>query len=404
MTEEEKMEIYGVTQFPHDDLSHLVAGVPPDKDFSSAKPTNQVHANTFSSYLELFMRGLTEEDMAFLRERGDRVAPFLMPPRGKKNYTEVWAEEDGSISVDNPQNGRDKLPPNQPRGNIDQVDDDNLETDQVSAGPLLNRLLSAMRPEYRASINEEKKETNNLMNGIGEPSMNGFMNGDLDSFNLPDIDNANDQPPATYMPDFSAQSWRIPAAKLDYAQIDERLKIELRHVGFLPPDTEPDYDAHYDDDVAERLRFLQAELKKQSIINGARKARVLQLAQERMAHQEYSTILDDLDTQVQQAYLKRNRTLGKGKKNTKRPGGAGGGSHYPAGAGPGSASSGVTKPGIGDAARTLMERRKKWIDTIKPVFSEDATRVRTEGESIFEGSQYDALVVNERERWDEEIE
>ena len=69
MTDEEKKEIYGVFRFPHEDLSHLIAGVPPDKDFSNAKPTNQVHANTFASYLEPWFRPLTDEDLAFLKER-----------------------------------------------------------------------------------------------------------------------------------------------------------------------------------------------------------------------------------------------------------------------------------------------------------------------------------------------
>ena len=46
-----------------------MAGIPPDKDFSNAKPTNQVSANTFLAYIEPFVRPLTEEDMAFLKEK-----------------------------------------------------------------------------------------------------------------------------------------------------------------------------------------------------------------------------------------------------------------------------------------------------------------------------------------------
>lgn len=69
MTDEEKNEIYCVTSFPKNDLSHLSAGIPPDKDFSNAKPTNQVNANTFAAYLEPYLRPINEEDMAFLRER-----------------------------------------------------------------------------------------------------------------------------------------------------------------------------------------------------------------------------------------------------------------------------------------------------------------------------------------------
>ena len=69
MTDEEKKEIYSVTAFPTKDLSDQIAGTPPDKDFSNAKPTNQVAANTFLSYVEPYVRPLTEEDIAFLRER-----------------------------------------------------------------------------------------------------------------------------------------------------------------------------------------------------------------------------------------------------------------------------------------------------------------------------------------------
>lgn len=38
--------------------------------------------------------------------------------------------------------------------------------------------------------------------------------------------------------------------------------------------------------------------------------------------------------------------------------------------------------GIGEAAKTLMERRKKWMDAIKPVFDQDLTGLPKE--SIFE--------------------
>ena len=69
MTEEEKKKIYCVNSFPKSDLSHLIAGTLPDKDFSNAKPTNQVNANTFAAYIEPYVRPLTEEDMAWLKER-----------------------------------------------------------------------------------------------------------------------------------------------------------------------------------------------------------------------------------------------------------------------------------------------------------------------------------------------
>ena len=75
MTDEEKKEIYCVASFPKDDLSDLIAGTPPNKDFSNAvKPNNQVQAHTFASYLDGYLRPLKEEDIGFLNER---VSPSL---------------------------------------------------------------------------------------------------------------------------------------------------------------------------------------------------------------------------------------------------------------------------------------------------------------------------------------
>jgi hypothetical protein len=108
MTEDEIREIYSVATYPKSDLADLIAGDPPDKDFSSAKPTNQINFSTFSSYIEPFFRPFTEEDLAFLRERGDRVTPFVMPKRGKKHYSEIWAEEDGAMAIDSSPSTRDK--------------------------------------------------------------------------------------------------------------------------------------------------------------------------------------------------------------------------------------------------------------------------------------------------------
>jgi transcriptional adapter 3 len=401
MDDDTKREIYSVAYFPESNLEDLIPGTPPDKDFSNAKPTNQVQANTFATYLEPYFRAYTEEDSAFLRERGDRTTPFVIPRRGKKHYSEVWSEEDGAMSLDNPLHGRDKLPANQARGSIDAMDDATAETDQISAGPILSRLLATLRPEHRAPPSEERPTTNGLTNG--EANINGEANGELGDAVQPSGDAAAPVPSATYMTESSSESWKKAShPKLDYSQVDERIKQELRHIGFLPPDPDPDFDAHYDDEIAVRLRALQAELKQQSIINGARKAKLQDLVKERMAHQEYTTILEDLDSQVQTAYLKRTRTMGKSKKN-KRPGGAGGGSHFV-----GSAT-GMARPGIGDMTKTVMERRKKWIEGVGPVFDDERSTVKVPrasnlGSSIFKPEDMAELIKREKESWDEDAE
>ncbi|KAI5917080.1 histone acetyltransferases subunit 3-domain-containing protein [Camillea tinctor] len=398
MSVDELKKIYSVAVFPKTDLADQIAGDPPDKDFSSAKPSNQISFSTFSTYIEPYFRPFAEEDLTFLRERGDRVTPFVMPKRGKKHYREIWDEEDGTMADSTPQ-GRDKLAPNQARGNIDNMDDDVAETDKLSVGPILSRLLAAMRPEARVQPTEDKPMTNGV-NGDAEPKeeVNGEPTGG------PPGEESKSMPPATFMTESSSEAWKKAThPKLDYSQVDERIKQELRHIGFLPQEGfEGDYEGHFDDEVAGRLRYLQERLRQQMLINGARKARLTELVKERMAYQEYQTILEDLDTQVQGAYLKRTRTMGKSKKS-KRPGGAGGGSHPAGGAG-----AGMARPGIGDVTKTLMERRRRWIDNIGTVFDDESLgkvpRVSNPDSTIFKPDIMQDLMKKERQAWDEEVE
>lgn len=393
MSEDEIKQIYSVANYPHDDLHDLIPGTPPDRDFSNAKPMNQVQATTFATYAEQYLRPYTEEDLAFLRDRGDRTNDFVIPRRGKKHYTEVWAEEDG-LAGDQPRQNRDKLPLNQPRGSIDEMDEAVAETDEISVGPVLERLLTLLRPEHRAP----PSDINGATNGFA-----GDSNADLDSslgLEPMVIDPpAAPLPAATNMPESSTENWKkANHPKLDHSQVDERLKQELRYLGFMPEGTDPEYDGSYDDEVAARMRFLQARLREATIRNGARKAIIMERVKERMAHQEYSTILEDLDSQVQTSFSKRTRTMGK-KTKAKRPGGAGGGSHL--------AAQGMARPGIGDATRMLMDKRKKWIENIGPVFEGETRRVprvTEEGSSIFPPEVLGEYMKRERESWEEEGE
>lgn len=395
MTDDEKKEIFSVARFPKSDLAHMMAGIAPDKDFSNAKPSNQVSANTFQAYIEPYVRPLMEEDIAWLRERGDRVSPFINPRRGKRSYRQVWAEEDG-VSYDQSQDEKDQLPLNQGRGSVENLTDEKLETNEVSIGPLLSRLCSLLRYEHRTLPEDTANSTNGdsaAPNGLG-----GGEAMDLDQPNgEPDTTKPENKPlpPATAFRDANPNEFKTSVAKLDHAQLDERAKAELRYIGFLGPDDNPDYDAHYDDEVSERLRLLQSELKKQIVTNNARKARILKIAQEHMALLEFTTIQDDLDTQVQQAYLKRTRTMGKSKKGAQakhRPGGAGGGSHV----------AGVSRPAVGDQAKTVMDRRKRWNDAFLPIFEDIKTTIPSEGETIFDPATMAEYEKAELENWDEE--
>ncbi|KAF2139968.1 uncharacterized protein K452DRAFT_299937 [Aplosporella prunicola CBS 121167] len=368
-----KKEILGVAVYPQDDLHDLTPGTPPDKDYSNPKPQTQINATVFANYAEPYIRPLTEEDLSFLKERGDRVTPFQMPRRGPRYYKEIWADEDGAMAID--QNA-DKLPPNEPRGSMDVMNDEVGETEAVSAGPVVSRLLATLRAEGRSQSTNEANGTEMEIDGeAGESSSNA------------------PQPAATFMPESNLPNWKnAPATKLDYASMDERAMQELVHIGFLSADDKPDYDGHFDDEVAARLRYLQDELRRQSIVNGARKSRLLELAQARMAQQEFSAIEDDLNNQLNAAYLKRNRNLGKGKKNNKRPGGAGGGSHVVQ-------AGGVSSRGLGEEIRALMEKKERWTHIIGPVV--DFGKAGIPKESVFDEDAMKKFIEKEQEGWTE---
>ena len=284
-----------------------------------------------------------------------------------------------------------RLPLNQPRGSVDAVNDDNLSSDQVSAGPIASRLLSLLKFEHRSPPTENGNANNEFTDGNDAMDLDGLMNGnDLSEKPLPPASSVSEQAAS-----------KSSAQKLDYVQSDERIKAELRHLGLLGQDESPDYDAHHDDDISERLRLLQNELRRVMIVNGARKARLLDLAKERLAYQEYSTIHEDLDSQVQQAYLKRTRTLGKTKKggpgaNKPRPG-----SHVASAVG---AGFGGVKRDIGDSARMLMDRRKRWESCIGPVFKDMKRSVPGKDTTLFDPKVMEAYEKAEVEALEEEAD
>ena len=331
-----------------------------------------------------------------------------MPRKGPRHYREIWAEEDGAMMLDNINGNDEQLPLHEARGSVEQINDETAELDTISTGPVLARLLSTLRPEGRPPPNENITNGDTMVNGVA----NGDMEIDNQNENQPFLQQQQNQvlqqanqeplPPATRMPEANQPGWKVPATtSTDYASLEERLVTELRHIGFLSEEDSPDYVGAYDDEVAARLRYLQAELRRVSIVNGARKARLLELAEVRMAMQEYATIADDLDSQLNAAYLKRSRNLGKGKKQVRRPGGpAGSAAGSGAGGGPGSAlAPGTTRPSVGEPIRNLMDRRRQWNSIVGPVV--DGGMARVPDETVFSEDIMARLIAKEQDNWNE---
>ncbi|KAI5209412.1 hypothetical protein E4T39_00839 [Aureobasidium subglaciale] len=382
MSDDEKKAIFCVARFPHDDLHDLTPGTPPDMDFSSAKPASQINFSTFQAYVEPYIRPLTEEDVAFLKERGDRVTPYLIPPRGLMPYTEVWAKEDGVSHHD----FNLRLPSNEPRGNIEDMNDDVAETAQVSAGPLISRLMSGFRHDPHVTKDDQSSGNADISMTNGEGTA-GTQENEQNQSTEEASDAVASFKPATHFPD---QHKIPPNVGRDFAPLEQRTLQELRYCGFVTPEATPDYDSQYDDEVAARLRYLQSELQRVSRENTSRKARVLELTEERMAMQEYSTIADDLDSQINTAYLKRNRTMSKPKKgaNKGRPGGTGGVA--------------ISRNLVSEGVKMLMDRRKEWRELIGPVV--DFGQQRIPKETVFDKENMERLETVEADAGEEEIE
>ncbi|OUM53819.1 hypothetical protein BVG19_g3140 [[Candida] boidinii] len=121
-----------------------------------------------------------------------------------------------------------------------------------------------------------------------------------------------------------------------------------------------------DDEISSDLRSLQKELKEVTLKNMKRKKMLLPLVEEQMAWQEYISILEDLDKQVEQSY--RRRISVTPKKSKKK--GSSGGSHH---SGSGGSSSGhhdlLTHQAVANSGfRALLDKREKWIEKIGPLF------------------------------------
>lgn len=360
-----------VASFPRSDLCHLTAGSPPDRDFVQSKPTNQVQATTFATHTEGYLRPFTEEDEAWLRERGDRVGIYAMPKLGEKHYTQIWAEEDG---VDAPEGSARKSAP-EPHGSMDDMNDAIAETGELSAGPVMNRFMGLFRNENRtlddstSNVAEEDGGENDDLAAILEGST-AKSGGSRAPF-----------PPATRLAEPPTEPGKkYIVLKQSAEEKQKRLIEELTYAGFLDENTVPNYAAPEDDEVSVKIRELQAQLKVVSAKNNARKSIIKERLTEQMAYQEYTHISDDLDNQVTSQYQKRTRTMGK--KNKKRSGGAGGGANAAGGG-----MAGVAKPGLEGATKTAMDRRKKWKEQVGPVFDDPklgkVPRAADESSSIF---------------------
>jgi transcriptional adapter 3 len=341
---------YGVASYPSTDLKDKLPGSIPDQDFSKSKPSNQVQFATFQTFFENFYRNFADDDIKYLKSKFNlpdslandpsydpNITPYLIPDLGAL-YSDVWNEEEGAGSYSPPVT-RITLESVEPKRSSNELTDDSLETESVSCGPLVSRLLSAI-------LKDEK----------------------IDSKGDDDDDTRRS---ATSLPD--QQGWKVTNVNADYSSLEERLKRELKYIGiFMNLDSDaskdedgddqgPDWLKTEDDEVSTELRTLQNELRQVSKRNNKRKRILIPLIEQQLAWQEYNSILDDLEKQVDQAYLKRIRV----PKNKKRKTGI---VSVPPSVLTQLQQQAAQQAAANSAVKSLLEKRMRWIEKIGPLF------------------------------------
>lgn len=374
---------YGVASYPESDLQDLLPGKIPDIDFSKNKPpNNQVQFTTFQSYVESYFRPFSNQDLELLQEKNiippgftkeydPTVNPFIIPKLGPL-YSDVWAEEDATLGskLNSPVSHPQSIESYKPKGSIDEVTDEVLYTEDVSVGPLSSRLLSAILStnEVNTKPDDEEPREINLDTDENIESNGGDM---LDG----EADPENDYRVTTDTPDFNS--------------LEERLKRELKYIGIFMNLPNADEDRakiqkagriirkgniidnddwiinREDDEICAEIRELQKELKVSVKKNRENRKKLIPLVEEQIAYQEYCTILEDLDKQVDQAYMKRLKAKNK-KKKTEAP--------------PTTSQQEAFNTGL----RALLEKRTRWIENIGVLFKPAEIMKRMPLESILD--------------------
>ncbi|ODV97888.1 hypothetical protein PACTADRAFT_28837, partial [Pachysolen tannophilus NRRL Y-2460] len=415
---------YAVASYPTRDLKDLLPGEIPDVDFSKSKPPNQVQFTTFQSYIEPFFKLYSEEDIKFLKEKyiipssfsknyDPQLHPFLIPKLGPF-YGDIWNEEDQSSGLKGGASSVNSIKSMvYPKGSSEKLTDDLLETEDISCGPLVSRLLSALVKDEvdnddennNTSTNNNNTNNNNNNNsnnnGTATKKEDGDKNGDdadeddeYDDDNDGD-DNANSQALRKLLSSTTLeqqQGWKATAVKADYAQLDQRLRRELKYIGVYAnvqqslKNNSDEFQEDWifgkeDDEICAEIRALQRELTMVTRRNNKRKKTLIPLVEEQIAWQEYISILEDLDKQIDQAYLKRIRVPKKSKKR---------------GAGVSHSTNNLTPSALAvqqaqqahqaaanSGLRSLLDKRSRWINKIGPLFKQNELMRRIPNESIF---------------------
>lgn len=267
-----------------------------------------------------------------------------------------------------------------PKKSGNDISDGVLDNEEVSCGPLVSRLLSAILKDDDIIAPKEELPTN--------PTLDSSV-----STPVSELEHVTPSSSSSYGI-FKQHGAIANNSNIDYVSFEERLKRELKYVGIymnLPREEgktreDPDWlTGREDDEISAELRELQSTLRQVTTKNTKRKAMLLPLLERMLAWQEYCTILDNLDKQVDQAYIKRIRAPKNKKKRQYTPG--------PDSLATGSTSQAAIQAAHQQAAnsslKSLLDKRQRWISKIGPLFDKPEVMKRIPRDSVFKDIDQD---------------
>ncbi|KAG8982855.1 Transcriptional regulator, partial [Tulasnella sp. 427] len=336
------------------------------EDFSDRKaPPNQTPIHTFWKEVESWMKPVGEEDVAWLEFDADDVEPFLIPALGR-HYTEVWEEEDRQaaiVAVEAAQSW--------PRGySLDRtypLDEPPLSAASTNGfgGDGLGGDISLLKKGKEADGAASTGGEGGLSNGVHPAALSGMSpaiaswdprtvaEGDLlkeeksvgpiterimGALLLEETHGHHKNKDDDATSGLTGAGPKVPAAGSKAAaaannintagDLEARIRTELRALGLLGEE-EPVFSPPMDDDITSALRRCQSLLQEQRSINIQRKNRLLSIARDRLAYQDYQNTLDSLEKSITAGYTKMLKAAAKaapkkGKKDKEKPGAPGG--------------------------------------------------------------------------------
>lgn len=367
------------------------------------------------------------------------TTPFLIPKLGPF-YADLWTAADLSLAnkISSPspyQQGPDSY---LPKGSIDNLSDDKLYTEDISCGPLSSRLLSAIlcNNESGELAGDDIKTEDNFNNDDELTSSPVPQPTDIDVATQLDLNNESYKL-TSEKSDFHSIEERLKR-ELKYIGIFMNLPNgKKKNVNdsnddnaasnSINGDTSADGNdgtgsgtgtgdinngggsegpggngegsgdgSHIidndewiknreDDEVCAELRALQRELQETYKRNRQNKKKLIPIVDDQLAFQEYCTILEDLDKQVDQAYIKRLRVKNKKKKGHAHSSSNAASTPGATGAGSSESAAGLQQT-VNSGLRSLLDKRSKWINNIGKLFKSPELMKRAPVESVLSGA------------------